>query len=176
MKIPLAKPEILESDIEAVTAVLRSSRLSQGPMLQGFEEAMANYLGVAYAVAVNSGTSALQLGLRALGIAEGDEVILPSFTFMAVTNAVLASGAIPVFVDIAPGSWNLDPAKVETLIGPRTRAIIVVHTFGFPARADEIISLARLHGLFVIEDACEALGAELYERKAGAQGDIGILA
>src|SRR5262249_44060315 len=89
MKIPLAKPEILESDIEAVTAVLRSSRLSQGPMLQGFEEAMANYLGVAYAVAVNSGTSALQLGLRALGIAEGDEVILPSFSFMAVTNAVL---------------------------------------------------------------------------------------
>src|SRR5215472_8443381 len=176
MKIPLAKPEILESDIEAVTAVLRSSRLSQGPMLHAFEEALANYLGVAHAVAVNSGTSALQLGLRALGIAEGDEIILPSFSFMAVTNAVLAAGAVPVFVDIASGSWNLDPAKIEELIGPRTKAIIVVHTFGFPAPADRIISLARHHGLFVIEDACEALGAELSGRKAGALGDIGILA
>ena len=176
MKIPLAKPEILESDIEAVTAVLRSSRLSQGPMLQAFEETVANYLDVVHAVAVNSGTSALQLGLRALGIAEGDEVILPSFSFMAVTNAVLAAGAVPVFVDIASGSWNLDPAKIEELIGPRTKAIIVVHTFGFPAPADRIISLARHHGLFVIEDACEALGAELSGRKAGALGDIGILA
>jgi len=176
MKIPLAKPEILESDIEAVTAVLRSSRLSQGPMLHAFEKALANYLGVVHAVAVNSGTSALQLGLHALGIADGDEVILPSFSFMAVTNAVLAAGAIPVFVDVAPGSWNLDPAKVEVLIGPRTKAIIVVHTFGFPAATDRIVSLARRHGLFVIEDACEALGAELSDRKAGTQGDIGILA
>jgi len=176
MKIPLAKPEILESDIEAVTAVLRSSRLSQGPTLRAFEEALANYLGVAHAVAVNSGTSALQLGLRALGIAEDDEVILPSFSFMAVTNAVLAAGAVPVFVDIASGSWNLDPAKVEVLIGPRTKAIIVIHTFGFPAPTDRIITLARRHGLFVIEDVCEAFGAEVNGQKAGALGDIGILA
>jgi perosamine synthetase len=176
MRIPLAKPEILESDIEAVTAVLRSSRLSQGPTLREFEEALAAYLNVSHAVAVNSGTSALQLTLRALQIEEGDEVILPSFSFMAVTNAVLALRATPVFVDVDRNTLNLDPAKIESVLSPRTKAIIVVHTFGYPAQVDKIIALADRHGLFVIEDACEAIGAEMDGHKAGTLGDAGIFA
>ena len=101
MKIPLAQPQILEADIDAVAAVLRSSRLSQGPVMHKFEDKLAEYLGVSHAVAVNSGTSALQLALHALNIQAGDEVILPSFSFMAVANAVLSARAVPVFVDIA---------------------------------------------------------------------------
>ena len=176
MKVPLAKPEILESDIDAVTAVLRSSRLSQGPVMRKFEEKLAEYLGVSHAVAVNSGTSALQLALRALNIQDGDQVILPSFSFMAVANAVLAARAIPVFVDIAPGSWNIDPEKIECMLSPRTRAIIVVHTFGFPAEMERILAIAKRHGIYVIEDACEALGAERNGHKAGTRGDVGIFA
>lgn len=176
MNIPLAKPEILEADISAVAAVLRSSRLSQGPALHAFEAALAAYLGVEQAVAVNSGTSALQLALRALQVGDGDEVILPSFSFMAVTNAVLASGATPVYADINAKTLNLDAAKVEALVSPRTKAIIVVHTFGYPAEVEQFVSLADRYGLFVIEDACEAIGAETNGRKAGTLGDAGIFA
>lgn len=176
MNIPLAKPEILESDIAAVTAVLRSSRLSQGPVLRAFEKALAAYLNIQHAVAVNSGTSGLQLALQALGIDAGDEVILPSFSFMAVTNAVLAARAIPVFVDIDPHTLNLDPAKLAPLLSARTRAIIVVHTFGIPAAIQPILALARRHRFYVIEDACEALGAEAHGVKVGATGDVGIFA
>lgn len=176
MRIPLAKPEILETDIDAVTAVLRSSRLSQGPVMQKFEEALADTLNASHAVALNSGTSALQLALRALQIKDGDEVILPSFSFMAVANAVLTARAVPVFVDLAPGSWNMDPDRIEELLSPRTKAIIVVHSFGFPAETERILAIARRHGIHVIEDACEALGAERNGYKAGSRGDIGIFA
>lgn len=176
MRVPLAKPEILEADIEAVTAVLRSSRLSQGPVMRKFEEKLAEYLGVSHAIAVNSGTSALQLALRSLNIGDDDEVILPSFSFMAVANAVLATRAVPVFVDIAPGSWNIDPEKIEAMLSPRTRAIIVVHTFGFPTAMERILAIAKRNGIFVIEDACEALGAERNGQKAGTRGDVGIFA
>ena len=175
MNIPLAKPEILESDIAAVAAVLRSSQLSQGPVLRAFEDALASYLKVDHVVAMNSGTSALQLVLRAMRIGEGDEVILPSFSFMAVTNAVLAERAVPVYVDIDPGTLNLDAAKVEALISLKTKAIIVVHTFGHPAQMDQINVLADRYGLKVIEDACEALGAQINGRKAGTVGHAGIL-
>ncbi|HEY6249524.1 MAG TPA: DegT/DnrJ/EryC1/StrS family aminotransferase [Candidatus Angelobacter sp.] len=176
MHIPLAKPEILESDIEAVAAVLRSSRLSQGPMMRAFETSLAAYLSVSHAVAVNSGTSALQLALLALQIQEGDEVILPSLSFMAVTNAVLAARAIPVYVDIEPGTLNMDPEKIESLIGSRTRAIIVVHSFGCAAQVEKIIAIAERYGLSVIEDACEAIGGEVNGRKLGTLGDVGIFA
>jgi len=176
MHIPLAKPEILESDIEAVSKVLRSSRLSQGPALQAFENSLAAYLNVSHAVAVNSGTSALQLALRLLEIQEGDEVILPSFSFMAVTNAVLSARAIPVYVDIAPGTLNMDPEKIEPLLSSRTKAIIAVHSFGYPAPIEKIIALANKHGLSVIEDACEAIGAERNGHKVGTLGNIGIFA
>src|SRR5215468_4950570 len=108
MKVPLARPEITEEDVAAVVSVLRSLRLSQGPVAKAFEDALAGYLSVAHAVAVNSGTSALQLALRALGVGNGDEVIVPSLSFMAVTNAILSEQAVPVFVDIDPRTLNVE--------------------------------------------------------------------
>jgi perosamine synthetase len=174
MRIPLSRPDITEADIHAVSAVLRTSRLSLGPRLEEFEQAMAQCIGTSQAVAVNSGTSALHLCIRALGISEGDEVIVPSFAFIAVANVVRYERAVPVFVDIDPGMLNLDPARIEEAITLRTRAIIVVHTFGCPAALDEILELARRHGLFVIEDACEALGARFAGRKVGSFGGAGV--
>ncbi len=176
MRVPLALPEITEADIAAVTNVLRSSRLSQGTAMYAFEEALANYVGVAHAVTLNSGTTALQLALRALGIQAGDEVVLPSFSFMAVTNAILSERAVPVFVDIEEDTFNIDPAALDAALSAKTKAIIVVHTFGYPARTKEIIEFAKRHGLWVIEDACEALGAERNGHKAGSLGDVGIFA
>jgi perosamine synthetase len=176
MKVPLALPEITEEDIAAVTDVLRSSRLSQGTAMHAFEEALANYVGVAHAVTLNSGTTALQLTLRALGIQAGDEVIVPSFSFMAVTNAIVNERAVPVFVDIEKNTFNIDPAALGAALSAKTKAVIVVHTFGYPARTKEILEFAGRHGLYVIEDACEALGAERNGYKAGALGHVGIFA
>ena len=176
MRIPLSAPDVTEAEIAAVCAVLRTPHLSLGPKLEEFERAMARYAGTAHAVAVNSGTSALHLCIRALGIAAGDEVIVPSFTFIAVANAPRYERATPVFVDIDPATLNIDPAKIEEAITPRTRAIVVVHTFGVPAALDEIMAIARRHGLFVIEDACEACGGELDGRKVGSFGDAGVFA
>jgi len=176
MRIPLAKPEVLEEDIAAVTAVLRSGRLSQGPVMHEFEQALAAYLDMPHAVVVNSGTSALQLALRALDIKENDEVILPSFSFMGVTNAILSEKAIPVFVDIDPATLNLNPSCLEAALSRNTRAVVMVHSFGIPAPATEIVAFARQHSLAVIEDACEALGAEIDGRKVGMFGDIATLA
>jgi len=174
MRIPLSGPDITEQDILAVTDVLRSTRLSLGPKLEEFETAMAEYVGATHAVGVSSGTSGLHLCLRALGIGEGDEVMVPSFTFIAVANAVRYERAIPVFVDIEPQRLNLDPAQIEAAITPRTKAIIAVHTFGCPANMGKILTIARKHHLFVIEDACEALGAEYGGRRVGALGDAGV--
>ena len=174
MRIPLSAPDITESEIEAVSAVLRSSRLSLGPKLEEFEQAMARYIGTSHAIAVNSGTSGLHLCVRALGVSESDEVIVPSFAFIAVANAVRYERAMPVFVDIDPETLNLDPSKIDEAITPRTRAIVVVHTFGCPAALAEILEIARRHRLFVIEDACEAIGAEYDDRKVGSFGDAGV--
>jgi len=176
MKIPLAKPEVLEDDVAAVTAVLRSGRLSQGPVMHEFEQALAAYLEMPHAVVVNSGTSALQLALRALDIKENDEVILPSFSFMAVTNAILSEKAIPVFVDIDPTTLNLDSSCLEAALSRKTKAVMMVHSFGIPAPATEIVAFARRHSLIVIEDACEALGSEINGQKVGTFGDIATLA
>jgi len=174
MRIPLSAPDITEADIAAVAAVLRTSRLSLGPKTEEFEQSIARYVGATHAVAVNSGTSALHLSIRALGISEGDEVIVPSFAFIAVANVLRYERAVPVFVDIDPQTLNLDPARIEEAITPRTRAIIVVHTFGTPAALDEILDIARRHGLFVIEDACEAIGAQFDGRKVGSFGDAAV--
>jgi perosamine synthetase len=176
MRIPLAAPDISERDIEAVARVLRTSRLSMGPVLEEFEHALAEYVGAPHAIAVSSGTSALHLSIRALGIGEGGEVIVPSFAFIAVANAARYERATPVFVDVDPLTLNLDPDRVEAAITPRTRAILVVHTFGCPAELAEILEIARRHRLFVIEDACEAIGAEYDGQKVGAQGDVGVFA
>jgi perosamine synthetase len=174
MRIPLSAPDITESEIAAVSQVLRTSRLSLGPQLEEFEQSIARYIGASHAVAVNSGTSALHLCVRALGISEGDEVIVPSFAFIAVANVVRYERAVPVFIDIDPQTLNLDPARIEEAITPRTRAIIVVHTFGCPAALPEILKIARRHQLFVIEDACEALGAQFDGRKVGSFGNAAV--
>jgi perosamine synthetase len=176
MRIPLSSPDITEQDIEAVTAVLRTSSLSLGPKLLEFERALSRYLGASDVVAVHSGTSGLHLCIRALGISEGHEVIVPSFTFIAVANAVRYERATPVFVDIEEQTLNLDPALLEAAVTSRTRAIIAVHTFGCPADLSRIIQIARRHGLYVIEDACEALGGEYEGQKVGLLGDAGVFA
>jgi perosamine synthetase len=176
MRIPLSSPDVTERDIEAVTQVLRTSSLSLGPKLLEFERALSRYLGAGDVVAVHSGTSGLHLCIRALGISEGDEVIVPSFTFIAVANAVRYERAAPVFVDIDKQTLNLDPDLLEAAITSRTRAIIVVHTFGCPADLSRIIQIARRHGLYVIEDACEALGGEYDGQKVGVLGDVGVFA
>jgi perosamine synthetase len=176
MEIPLSAPDISEADIEAVRAVLRTFRLSLGPKLREFEAAVAAYSGVPHAVAVSSGTAALHLSLLALNIRPGDEVIVPSFTFIAVANAVRFVGAHPVFADIDPESLNLNPASVEAAITPRTRGMIAVHTFGRPADIGSLLAIARRHDLRVIEDASEAIGAEVDGQRVGSFGDTGVFA
>jgi len=176
MRIPLSAPDVIESDIEAVAAVLRTPTLSLGEKLEEFERGMREYVGTAHAVGVSSGTAGLHLCVKALGIGDGDEVIVPSFSFAAVANCVRYERGIPVFVDISEETLNLDPAAVERAIGTRTRGIVVVHTFGRPAEMDELLGIARRHGLFVIEDACEAIGAEYDGRKVGGLGDVGVFA
>jgi perosamine synthetase len=177
--IPLSSPDITQAEIDAVTAVLRTPHLSQGPELAAFESALARYHGVHDAVAVSSGTAGLHLALLALGIGEGDEVIVPSFAFVAVANAVLQVRAAPVFAEIDPATLNLDPASVERAVTPRTRALLVVHTFGVPAEMDVLQAIASRHNLFLIEDACEAIGAQFGDhanlRRVGSFGDLAIL-
>jgi|SRR5579875_3000620 len=174
MKIPLSSPEITDEDINAVTSVLRTSQLSLGPKLLEFEESFAAYIGVAHAVALSSGTAGLQLGLQALGVGEGDEVIVPSFTFIAAANAIRHLGAVPVFADIDPVSLNLTAETVERVLSRRSRAILLVHTFGIPAEMDSIVALAEKNNLRIVEDACEAIGAEYRARKIGSFGDLGV--
>ena len=176
MRIPLSSPDITDAEIDAVTTVLRTNRLSLGPQLEAFEQAMASYHGVPHAVAVSSGTAGLHLALLALGVGEGCEVIVPSFSFVAVANAVLYVRATPVFVDIDPITLNLDPALIEEAITPRTRAILIVHTFGVPAEMDQILEIARRRNLAVVEDACEAIGAEYDSRRVGGFGDAAVFA
>jgi perosamine synthetase len=175
IRIPLSAPDITDAEIDAVTAVLRTNRLSLGPELEAFERAVAAYHSIPDAVAVSSGTAGLHLALLALGIGEGCEVIVPSYAFVAVANAVLQVRSTPVFVDIDPVTLNLDPELVEEAITPRTRAILVVHTFGVPADMDRLQEIARRHNLALIEDACEAIGAEYDLRKVGSFGDLAVL-
>lgn len=176
MRIPLSAPDINETEIEAIVGVLRSDRLSLGPKLEEFESAVAEYAGTPHALAVSSGTAGLHLCVRALGLKEGDEVITTPFSFAASANALLYERVTPVFVDIDPNSLNLDPQRIEAAITAKTRAVLVVHVFGRPAAMDEIMALANHYGLLVIEDACEALGAEYRGRKVGAIGDAGVFA
>jgi perosamine synthetase len=176
MKIPLSSPDITEAEIEAVVAVLRTSRLSLGPVTEQFEQQTAAYVSLPHAIAVSSGTAGLHLCIRGLGIGEGDEVIVPSFTFIAAANAIRYEGATPVFVDIEPITLNMDPQRIEDAITPRTKAILAVHTFGIPAEMSSILEIARRHDLLVIEDACEALGAESLGRKIGSIGIAGVFA
>jgi perosamine synthetase len=174
-RIPLSAPDITEAEIAAVNAVLRTPHLSLGPELAAFEAELAAYHGLEHAVALSSGTAGLHLALLTLGVSEGDEVILPSFAFVAVANAVLQVRATPVFAEIDPQTLNLDPTAVERAITPRTRAVLVVHTFGVPAEMDALRDLARQHRLALIEDACEAIGAQFDGQPAGTFGDLAVV-
>ena len=174
-RVPLSSPDITEAEIAAVTAVLRTPRLSMGPELDAFERELARYHSVEDAVVVSSGTAALHLSLIALGVGPGHEVIVPSFAFLAVANAVHYVGARPVFAEIDPVTLNLDPQAAQRAITPRTRAILVVHTFGVPAEMDAFRSLADWHRLVLIEDACEAIGAEFDGRRVGGFADLAVL-
>jgi len=175
--IPLAKPEIGPREEELVLAVLRSGRLSLGPMGERFERAFAAWLGVEDAVAVSSGTTALHLGVRALGWGAGDEVLTSPFSFVASANCLLYEGARPVFCDVDPETLDLDPAAAADAAGERTAGILPVHIFGYPAAMPALEALAARHGLGLLEDACEALGAVDAEgRRVGARGNLATFA
>jgi perosamine synthetase len=169
--VPMSSAELDETDIQAVVEVLQSGRLAFGPKAEEFEQQIGDYVGVKHATAVSSGTTALHLIVKALGLGPGDEVLLPSFTFAASVNAVLYEGCVPVFVDIEPGTMNIDPEDLERNITPRTRAILVVDVFGHPAEWEDILSIAGKHSLKVIDDSCEALGSEYKGIKLGQFGD-----
>ncbi len=158
---------------QAVAAVLASGRFILGPQVEAFEDELAAYLGVEHAVALNSGTDALILALRACDVGPGDEVIVPAYTFIATPEAVGLVGARPVFVDCAPGGFHLDPERVERAIGPRTRAVVPVHLFGEPASMEPLARLCGDHGLRLIEDAAQAFGATYQGESAGAIGHVG---
>jgi dTDP-4-amino-4,6-dideoxygalactose transaminase len=170
--LPFHKPEITDDDVQSVVETLRSGWLTTGPKVKRFEEDFARYVGCKHAVAVNSGTAALHLALDAIGIKEGDEVILPTMTFAATAEVVIYFKAQPVFVDCESDTLNLDPQQIERAITPRTRAIIPVHMGGQPCDMKPILELARHYNLKVIEDAAHALPAAYHGRKVGTIGDI----
>lgn len=180
MKIPLidlvAQYHSIRQEIDqAIQDVLESGVFILGPNVAAFEEEIAAYLGVRYAVGVASGTDALLLTLRAYGIVAGDEVIVPAYTFFATAEAVSQAGATPVFVDINPQTYCLDVAQLEARITPCTKAIIPVHLYGHPADMAPILELAKRRGLKIIEDNAQALGAEYQGHKTGSLGDAGCL-
>jgi perosamine synthetase len=173
--IPLAKPVLGQAEERAVTDVLRSGQLSLGPKLGEFEALFAERIGAAYASAVSSGTAGLHLALRAVGVQAGDEVITSPFSFVASANAVLYCDATPVFAEIDPVTLNLDPAAAEAAITPRTKAILPVHIFGYPADMPAFERIAREHDLALVEDACEALGARHADGTwVGARGNPAV--
>jgi perosamine synthetase len=190
--IPLSRPDIGQREIELVTNVLTSSHLSLGPRLVDFERKFAAYVGARHAIAVNSGTSALHLCVRALGVGEGDEVLTTSFSFVASANCLLYERAIPAFVDIEPATLNIDPTGIRTTIardyiwrgkrltnrrtGRVLKAILPVHVFGLPCDMAPILQTADAFNLRVIEDACEALGATYHGQNVGTFGDVGVFA
>jgi len=194
MRVPLSQPEIGKREIEYVTCALQSGCLSLGPFLEEFEERFAAYTGARYAIATNSGTSALHLCIRAMGIGPKNEVLTTSFSFVASANCLLYEHALPAFVDIDPVTLNLDPSKLREVIaldyawerskhcrvnrqsGRVLKAILPVHVFGLPCNMSEICEIAREHDLLVLEDACEAIGAEFSGQRVGTFGDAAVFA
>jgi perosamine synthetase len=176
-QIPLSSPELGEREETLLLETLRSGRLSLGPMLERFEHQFALWLGAEDAVAVSSGTAALHLGVRGLGWGEGDEVITSPFSFVSSTNCLLYERARPIFCDVDPVTLNLDPAAAADMVGERTAGILPVHVFGWPAAMPELEQLASEHGLGILEDACEALGATDSDgRRVGSRGNAAAFA
>lgn len=175
-KYPSAKPHITQKEKKYVLEVLDSGVLSIGPKQEAFEKKFAEFVGTKYASAVSSGTAGLHLAMVASGIGPGDEVITTPFSFVASANAILYVGAKPVFVDIDPKTYNIDPKKIESAITRKTKAILVVHIFGQPAEMGPISRVAKKHNLKIIEDACESLGAKYKGKMVGAFGEAAVFA
>ncbi len=173
-QIPLSQPSITKLEEDMVLEVMRSGRLSIGPMQERFEQLVAQRCGTTHAIACSSGTSGLHMVLIALGIGPGDEVITTPFSFIASSNAILYVGATPVFVDICPTSLNANPKLIEDAITPRTKAILAVEAFGNPLHMDEYVKIAAKHEIPLIEDSCEALGTVYRGQRAGAFGRAGV--
>lgn len=167
--IPISKPWLGENEKRAADEVLESGILAQGPRVAEFERAFAEYIGVKHGIAASNGTTALHIALLAYGIGAGDEVITTAFTFIASVNAILYTGATPRLIDI-DASYNLDASQIKAAITPRSRAIIPVHLFGQPCDMRDIMDIARRHNLVVIEDACQAHGAQFQETRVGTFG------
>lgn len=173
-EISLSGADITEAEIQAVVAVLRSPWLSLGPKVPEFERAFTSRLGCKHAIACNSGTSGLHLVWHALGIGPGDEVVTTPFSFIASSNSIMFDGGTPVFVDIEPDTWQIDPARIEASITPRAKALLPVDVFGSIPDLDAIHAIAKRHKLRVIEDSCEALGTFYKGRPAGTLADAGV--
>lgn len=171
--IPVAAPMLAGNEKAYVLDCLESTWISsRGEYIERFETAFADFCGVKHAASCSNGTTALHLALMALGVEPGDEVIVPTLTFVATANAVAYCGARPVFVDSEPATWNMDPALIEAKITPRTKGVIVVHLYGHPVDMDAVMSIANRHGLFVLEDAAEAHGARYKGQVVGSIGQI----
>jgi perosamine synthetase len=175
--IPFARPWMGEPEAEATHRVILSGWVTQGPEVQAFEREFADYVGAPYACAVSNCTTALHLALRAVGVQPGDEVITVSHSFIATANSIRYCGAIPVFVDIQPGTYNIDPTLIEAVITPRTSAILCVHQIGMPCDLQAVLEIARRHSLPVVEDAACAVGSEIFwkgqwEKIGKPHGDI----
>jgi perosamine synthetase len=168
--IPISKPYIGETEKQAVMEVLESGMLVQGPRVAGLEEKFASIGGARFAIATSSGTTALHIALLAHGIGQGDEVITTPFTFMASVSSILYTGARPVFVDIEEETFNINPDLIEKAITPKTKAIMPVHLYGYPCNMDTIMTVAWKYNLAVIEDACQAVGAEYQGQRVGSFG------
>ena len=174
--IPLSRPWLDEREEELVLEVLRSGRLSLGPWIERFEEEVAKRVGAPYAAALSSGTAGLHLLCRIAGLGPGDEVITSPLSFVASANCFILEGATPVFADVDPRTLNLDPAAVEAAVTGRTRAIVAVDMFGLPCELDALRAIAERHGLTLIEDACESIGAEYRGRPLGSHGPAAVFA
>ncbi|MEI7520801.1 MAG: DegT/DnrJ/EryC1/StrS family aminotransferase [Thermoleophilia bacterium] len=168
--IPLARPVIGDRERELVDGVLRSRQLSLGPTVTEFERMWADRIGTRHAVACSSGTAGLHCCLHALGIGPGDEVITSSFSFVASANVIVYTGATPVFAEVDPLTFNMDPAAVEAAITPRTRAILIVDIFGYPADVPALVAIAERHGLAIVEDACQSIDGDFNGKKLGTHG------
>lgn len=176
MNIPLSQPDITEKERKVVLGVLKTPYLALGPKLKEFEDKLAKYVGRKYAIAVNSGTSGLHLAIKAIGIKKGDKVITSPFSFISSANCILYEQAKPVFVDIDPNILNIDPKKIEKAITRKTKAMVIVDIFGCPADWSPILKIAKKYNLKIIEDSCEAIGAEYNGKKCGTFGDISVFA
>lgn len=172
--IPVCEPKLGKKELEYVTDCVRTNWISsKGKYITEFEEKFSKYCGAEYGIATCNGTTALHLALASIGVKAGDEVILPTFTMIATANSITYTGAKPVLVDSEPETWNIDPTKIEEKITKKTKALMLMHTYGHPVDIDPILELAEKRDLYVIEDAAEAHGAEYKGKRVGALGDAG---